>query len=874
MELLARLEDRLRLVLPEREAIAARTARELSHCLARANPRVVPSGDAGLTEPESALDPPHSATTLTEVLDWHAARRGESLHVRFEFGDCNGRTLSFGMLAQRARRCAAGLRRRGLGAQETVALMFPTHEDLLVAFFATLYAGAVPVPLYPPQRARDLGDYWRRQAGIVRDAGARLMLIGSALATHRHGIAALGGASRLATLAELESDQSEPVTAPLDGGSLALLQYTSGSTGDPKGVMLTHANLLANLRAMGTAAGIRSGDAFASWLPLYHDMGLIGAWLGSLYFALPLLLMPPQSFLLRPERWLWSVHRHRATISAAPNFAYELCVHRIQDAAIEGLDLSRWRLAFCGAEPVFPETIERFCTCFSRFGFRREAMFPVYGRAEAALGVSFPPLERGPRIVAVERDALLSRGRAVLRAGSGSGVLRFVSCGRALPGHEVRVVDVSGRECPPAHEGRIQFEGPSATIGYFGNPRASAQLKCDGWVETGDLGLMLAGEIFITGRSKDLIIRAGRHVHPQAVEQAIGAEPGVRRGRVVVFGSTDPIAGTEKLIVVAETRERSAEQLAELKRRVEAGVASLIGEPTDDVVLTGPGAILKTSSGKLRRSACRTAYKSGNLGSAEGLLLARLYASGLLRRLRAALGRTAALAFAAWAWSVFTLLGAPASLLFIGLPTRALRWHALRSLAWLLAILCGVRPSVSRATALPALPCIFVANHQSYLDALALLLVIPRPIRFVAKAEFATRRFGRWLFERAGALFVDRFDPEHCTDVVRMAAARQVDVLIFPEGTFACGAGLLPFKLGAFVAAIESSHPVVPIAIRGTRSILRGEERFPHHVAVAVVVGAALAPESTGDPWHGALELSTRARQFILAHVDEPDLGR
>ena len=344
------------------------------------------------------------------------------------------------------------------------------------------------------------------------------------------------------------SEDAPPSLPRPRADDLALVQYTSGSTGQPKGVALTHRNLLANIRVMGQAAAASGSDTFVSWLPLYHDMGLIGAWLGCMYFGVPLVVMSPQSFLIRPSRWLWAIHANRATMSAGPNFAYELCLAKVRDDEIEGLDLSSWRLAYNGAEPVSPATIERFGDRFAPYGFRREAMTPVYGLAESSVGLAFPPLGRGPLIDRIRRDAFVRSGRAE-PAKPGEPDLRFVACGQPLPGHEIRVVDAAGNELGDRREGRIEFRGPSATAGYFNNAPATRSLFHDDWLDTGDLGYLADADLYVTGRVKDVIIRAGRNLHPAELEEAVGNLKGVRKGCVAVFASPDPSGGAERLVV-------------------------------------------------------------------------------------------------------------------------------------------------------------------------------------------------------------------------------------------------------------------------------------------------------------------------------------
>jgi acyl-CoA synthetase (AMP-forming)/AMP-acid ligase II len=347
-------------------------------------------------------------------------------------------------------------------------------------------------------------------------------------------------------------------------------------------VILTHANLLANIRAMGQVAGTTSRETFVSWLPLYHDMGLIGACMGSLYYACPLVLMSPLAFLARPQRWLWAIHQHHGTISAAPNFAYELCLRRIDDLDIAGLDLSSWQIALNGAEPISPETVTRFCERFAKYGFRPQTMTPVYGLAESSLGAAFPPPGRGVRIDRIQRDPFTRSGQAIPTDEDDSTALRFVSCGRPLPGHQIRIVDATGYEVAERQVGHLQFQGPSATSGYFRNPEDTRRLFDGDWLNSGDLAYIAGGDIYVTGRVKDLIIRAGRNIYPQELEEAVGDLPGIRKGCVAAFGSTDPVSSTERLVVVAETRETDAKAQEHLRQQIDATIIDLLGTPADN----------------------------------------------------------------------------------------------------------------------------------------------------------------------------------------------------------------------------------------------------------------------------------------------------
>jgi 1-acyl-sn-glycerol-3-phosphate acyltransferase len=667
------------------------------------------------------------------------------------------------------------------------------------------------------------------------------------------------------------------VIHPTKPQDIAMLQYTSGSTGNPKGVVLTHANLLVNIRSMGRALRVTPADVFVSWLPLYHDMGLIGAWMGSLVYGFKYPVMSPLTFLAHPHLWLRAIHRHGGTLSGGPNFCYELCLRRIQDADVEGLDLSSWRFAFNGAEPVSPDTMEAFIQRFARHHFRREAMAPVYGLAEATLGVAFPPPERGPLVDRVDREQFTSGGRAV-PAAEGADALIFVACGVPVPGHQVRVVDPSGRELPERSEGHIQFSGPSVTSGYFRNPEATADLLDGAWMNTGDYGYVAGGDIHISGRIKDTIIRAGRNIHPYELEEAVGNLDGIRKGCVAVFGSRDARSGTEKIVVLAETRETDAAKRDSLRASINELGMTVIGMAPDDVMLAPPNTVLKTSSGKIRRTASREVYEGGGAKGTRAvwLQLVRLAWSAVLPQARRLLRAAADRLYGAYA---LFLLGTMGALVWIGcalFPDRpADCWKFSRRVARAFLWLTGMPPAVRGVENLPpANAGLLAINHQSYLDGILVVATLEEPRAFVAKRELLDHWVPRIFLTRIGSVFVDRLDAQRgVEDTSRFAEAVRggLSLIVFPEGTFRRMPGVLPFRMGAFMIAAQAGTPVVPITIRGTRSALRDGQWLFHRSRLSVVFSRPIEP--TGADWNAAIRLRDAARAEILRQSGEPDLG-
>lgn len=826
---------------------------------------------------ESGL--PTQAKTLIDVLEWHVDKHPQRTHALLYAADESTHTLTYGALLDKARRIAAGLLGRGLLPRQTVALMLPSGEEYLSSFFGVMLAGGIPVPIYPPARLAQLSEHLQRHAGILANAEASFLIT----VPEAKGVAALlqrdvSSLNEILTPGDVDR-RHIPLHYRPQAEDIAFLQYTSGSTGDPKGVMLSHANLLTNLRAMGQATGVGSRDIFVSWLPLYHDMGLIGAWFGSLYFGLLLVLMSPLSFLARPARWLNTISRHRGTISAAPNFAYELCARKLADADLADLDLSSWRLALNGAEPVVPATLQAFTKRFAGCGFKPEAMTPVYGLAECSVGLSFPPPGRGPLIDLIDRAAFTTEKRAEPALGGPGEQIQIASCGRPLVEHEIRIIDETGAELPERRIGRIEFRGPSATAGYYRNPEASRRLFNAGWLDTGDRGYSAAGELYVTGRDKDLIIRAGQNIYPYELEQAVGNIPGIRKGCVAVFASTDPGNATERLVVVAETAVEESGARAALRQRINEIALDIIGMPPDTIVLTRPNSILKTSSGKIRRAASRQAYEQGRLTTRPAAawqqrlrLGTALLRNGLSRGLR----RTGHLLFAGWCWLLFGLIGLPVAVLLAALQSPDIGCRLLHRATRLFLTLAGMPVRAVSSGQLPEITHLLLVNHCSYLDALVLYAALPanRHYAFVAKDDLARQPLIRAILQGLGTVFVARFSTaKSMQEVERISSAlsRGQNLVIFPEGTFSREAGLKAFHMGAFVAACRSSVPIQTAGLKGTRLALRDGSWLPRHSTLSVAIGPLL--DAPGNNWRTAIRLRDQARCEILKLCGEPDPG-
>ena len=522
-------------------------------------------------------------------------------------------------------------------------------------------------------------------------------------------------------------------------------------------------------------------------------------------------------------------------------------------------------------------TLRRFTERFERYGFRPDAMAPVYGLAENSVGLAFPPPGRMPVIDRVDREALTRRGIAEPAKANGQHPLEIVSVGLPLSGNEVRIVDELGVELGDRHEGRLEFRGPCATSGYFRNEAKSRELIQGGWYDSGDRAYMAGGEIFITGRIKDIIIRGGRNFYPQEIEEAVAEIKGIRKGCVAAFGVTDDASGTERLIVVAETRETDTAARTALQERASLVVSDIAGTPPDVVVLAPPRAVPKTSSGKIRRAAARELYETGSLGEPQQAAwrqILRLSLAGIgprLARMRSIVGQTI---YAAWWWIVVSLAYVVAWFAVMLLARLDWRWRAARGLARATLAAIGVPVSVDGLSRMPRGNAVAVFNHSSYMDVMVLSAVLPGEPAYVAKREFAGHFFIGSFMRRLGTLFVERFDTGASladTENVIAAARQGRTVVFFPEGAFTRRAGLSEFYLGAFKVAAEADLPVVPGSIRGTRTMFRGGQWFPRWTPVSVTIENPIMP--SGKDFASVLRLRDEVRKAVLAGCGEPDLA-
>jgi fatty-acyl-CoA synthase len=578
-----------------------------------------------------AIHPKHE--TLNDMLAAAAQSRVSLFFVNRKEED---QEVPMARVREHALSIAADLMGRGVRKGDRVALVLPTSPEFVACFFAVLCAGAIPVPLYPPVRLGRLDEYHRRTAAMLQAVDAALVVTDERIRRFL-GVAVQISAPRLGcvTASGLGGTNSGEIEVAAD--DVALIQFSSGTTHDPKPVALTHANLLSNLAAIEhyfTDEGTPN-TVGVTWLPLYHDMGLIGNLLLAFYLPVPLVLLPPELFIAEPAAWLRAISRHRGTHSAAPNFAFGLCLKRIHDDELEGVDLSSWSHSFNGAEAISATVQRRFNQRFGRWGFRASSLTPAYGMAEAGLAVTVTLKPAGDSFSTLGVDAQKLALEGVVEPGS----KELVSVGRPLAGMEVEIRDDHGEPLPAGRVGHVFIRGPSVTAGYFARTDLTDQVLHDGWLESGDLGFAHDGELFLCGRHKDIVIVRGANHAPEEFEAALDGLPGVRTGCAIAVGFVPAGEDDEALAMLVETTSDASPTLAD-------DVASRLEERTRilpaHVELLAPGTLPRTTSGKLRRREAAAQWLAGTLSPPKKVSAVRLLieaANGELRHTRATFAR-------------------------------------------------------------------------------------------------------------------------------------------------------------------------------------------------------------------------------------------
>lgn len=544
----------------------------------------------------------------------HALRRlREFQHRGFYFISQEGkeRFCSFASMHEEAGRRGRILRDLGLAKGDRVAMVVPDGDEFVLSFMGALYAGLVPVPIYPRMTLRNLDAYVETVGHIASASGARVLVTTPNARQYVEGAVGKSRLESVVTTEDLGRDVPQ-IDEEISPDDVCFLQFTSGSTARPKGVRVLHRNLATNC-GLFMLDGLRRRESYdkgVSWLPLFHDMGLIGFVMGPLFTNIESVFLPTSSFARGPRIWLETIHRHRGTITYAPNFAYALAVKRLRDRDLVGLDLSSLRIAGCGAEPIQAEVIRDFAKRLAPVGFRSSTLLPSYGMAEATLAITFIGHDEEPSADRVLVEDMARRiATAATEDAPESKTTEIVSCGRPFRGHELRIVDDEGRVLGDRRVGQIITRGPSIADGYYDNPEATAEsFREDGWLYTGDLGYTADGNLYVCGRVKDMIIVRGRNFYPQDIEWLVGDMPNVRRGNVVAFAVSLP--DTEGVVVCAEA---ALSDEATLAPAIVSRVTDEVGIAPHDVVIVPLSTLPKTSSGKAQRRKTKQMYEDGTL---------------------------------------------------------------------------------------------------------------------------------------------------------------------------------------------------------------------------------------------------------------------
>ncbi|MEE2674751.1 MAG: fatty acyl-AMP ligase [Myxococcota bacterium] len=555
----------------------------------------------------ATFDSLEEAETLIEALQSLVETKPDDEALVLLDREAGEQRFTLGELWDRARSVQSTLMDRGLVPGSVVVLILPTSTDLIAAYFGVMLAGGIPAMLSTPShRVSDPGIFCDRVAHVVANSSPHSVICRSDVAALFEGErAALLGEARLLRPDEIETPASFSASPPIDPETIATMQYSSGTTGTPKGVLVTHRAALNNLRSMQQGFEVSEDDVAVNWIPLYHDMGLFGAFLLPLLCGCKTVLIPTMDFMRDPAMWLRAIDRYRGTFAWAPNLAYALCAKRLGDEALEGLDLSSWRLALNASEPVLALTLAAFAERMAAYGFSPECMSPAYGLAEATVLATVHPVREEPLCEVLDRGLLATE--EIARPTASAGVF-CVSIGRAIPNCRLEIRDAAGRPLPERHVGKVWLHSNALFWGYHQNAELTSRVLVDGWLDTGDRGYLADDYLFFVARDKDLIVIGGEKYMPDDIEGAINRVPGVREGCAVAFGVMNPERGTEDLAAVVETRESGEAALADLERRIRAEVTAVTGLGLAQVILTPPGGVEKSTSGKLARGPTRRRY--------------------------------------------------------------------------------------------------------------------------------------------------------------------------------------------------------------------------------------------------------------------------
>ncbi len=575
--------------------------------------------------------------SILEALNYWNETSPQKIYCHTENLVGNVESLTFSELHLEAERIAALLKNHNIQKGDCVILALANNKTFLFSFLGILMSGGIPVPVVTHEGFfHNLKQAYTMMLHVLEDTKAKLILTDNPHKKLWDTVLKKNvGSGHILLVEDRPQNHFEKEKTAIFPEDIALIQYTAGSTSLPKGVMITHRQLMYQIKAIAYGLGTSSKDCAVCWLPLFHDMGLIGGFLHTLYVGMRFVLLTCESFLFDPKKWLWAISKHGATLSAAPNSAYNMCVARINTQDIEGLDLSCWKVAFSGAEPLSVETFKKFTEKFKPYGFNPNTILPGYGMAENCLAISFCKRGEGLNWDCVQRAELEHHHRAIPIKNEKERSVCFVSVGKPILYHEIAIMGDEEQILPERHIGEILVKGPCVMAGYFHNYEETVKTIHNNWLYTGDLGYIAGGNLYITGRKKDLIIVGGRNYYPQDLEQAAEEVVGVRKGCVIAVGLYDEALGTEKSVVLAEIKPEKYKETEAITQKISHTVFNAVGIVPDKVLLYRAGTLYRTTSGKLQRSKYKQMLEEGELiPSITFLDRIRYFKFRLQRRLR------------------------------------------------------------------------------------------------------------------------------------------------------------------------------------------------------------------------------------------------
>ncbi len=763
LELFSQIETTLGVKLSPSEISTIQTLRDIVTILARSHGSqslVVNQCDKATVQ--AVTIDPSKVTNLRDLLIMYTQRYPNRRHVVLLSGDGSEKEITYAMLYKQAGKISNALTTRGIQTGDHVALLLPSGEDFLYSFLGVIFSGAIPIPICPPESANQVGEYISQAVSILKKSDVRLLVTFGKfqkLAKFFRGF--LPHLLGVTTTNDLLKSEFYLPKLKISSSQAAFVQYTYGSAGNFKKIVLTHKNILENIRSILKLFEVTTSDITVSWLPLHHDTDLIVMWLANLYFGSTLVLYSSKNFLSRPESWLWTIHKYRATISAGPNFAYEICINKINDNTLLGLDLSSWRIAGNISEMVCAQTLKRFSEKFSQYGFKSKALTNVYVLSEGAILMCAGSILEDQKIDRIASHEFHQKNIAKPIFEREKKYYEFVSCGSPIDNYQIRIVDEENTCLPERNIGMVHCKVRSMMCEYYRDQAVSEKVFHGGWIDTGDLGYLAEGELYITGRRKDIITKEGKNYYPTEIEDIITMYSDLNFGQVVVFSSVENLSGIKKILAIVESKNNDKNSHKILKKQICQIVVKCLGFSLDDILIVTENVLPKTTNGKLRRYVCGEIYSQKNIRKIKNNIIIKLfniYVRCFIAKTKKIL--TLCLRFF-YTIYLFLVLISMASLTYIAIRffnrDNGEKIIKTASKITLRASFCSIEiDGINHIKSKKNM--IFVSNHASYIDVLVLVAFLPGHFCYVAKSELKKSYFLRKILKTLEIVYVDRVD--------------------------------------------------------------------------------------------------------------------